>query len=85
MLARSLVERKEFAQAAALLEPTAKSSSPAMREATGQQELENRYLLALSYEGLKRYPEALAAVLQVVDAADGQLKADAQLTCGSLL
>jgi TolA-binding protein len=47
--------------------------------------LEDRYLLALSYEGLKRYENALAALLPVVDAATGQLKTDAQLTQGSLL
>ncbi len=47
--------------------------------------MESRYLLAASYEGLKRYDDALAALLPVVDAATGQLKADAQLTEGSLL
>ena len=54
-------------------------------EGTGQQDLENRYLLAVSYEGLKRYEEALAVLLPVVDGAEDQLKADAQLTYGSLL
>ena len=42
-------------------------------------------MLAVSYEGLKRYEEALAVLLPVVDAAEGQLKADAQLAYGSLL
>ena len=79
MVARSLVERKEFAKAAAILEPlvAAKTSGP--------QDLENRYLLAVSYEGLKRYEDALAALQPVVKDAAGQLKADALLTHGSLL
>ena len=47
--------------------------------------MEDRYLLAASYEGLKRYEEALAAVKPVVEMADGQLKADAQLIYGSQL
>ena len=50
-----------------------------------QEELENRYLLAVSYEGLKRNEEALVMLGPVVGAATGQLKADAQLTYGSLL
>jgi len=79
MLARSLVEWKEFARAAAILEPMI---GPANR---GPQDLENRYLLALAQEGLKRYEEALATVRPVVEAAAGQTKADAQLTQGSLL
>lgn len=78
MLARSLVERKDYAQAVALLEPLASSNHP------GQPGLENHYLLAVSYEGLKRYDDALAALLPVVDVAAGQLKADVQLTLGSL-
>ena len=79
MLIRSLVERKEYARAVALLEPLV------VGNARGQQALEDRYLLAISYEGLKRYENALAALLPVMDAATGQLKADAQLTQGSLL
>jgi TolA-binding protein len=79
MLIRSLAERKEYARAVALLEPLVAGN------ARGQQMLEDRYLLAVSYEGLKRYENALAALLPVVDAATGQLKADAQLTQGSLL
>ena len=79
MLVRSMVERKEYARAVALLEPLAGGNS------RGQQALEDRYLLAVSYEGLKRYDNALAALLPVLDAATGQLKANAQLTQGSLL
>ena len=45
--------------------------SSRQRHAAGNSsDLENRYLLAVSYEGLKRYPEALAALLPVVDVAD---------------
>ena len=85
MLARSLVERKEFARAAALLEPLVKSAVEPLAEGSAQENIENRYLLAVTYEGLQRYPEALAAVLPVVDVATGPLKVDAQLTYGSLL
>jgi len=82
MLARSLVERKEYARAVALLE-TVIGAAPA--GAGRRQDLENRYLLALGYEGLQRYEDALSALLPVVDNAEGSLKSDAQLTCGSLL
>ena len=41
--------------------------------------------MALSYEGLRRYEDALAALLPVVDSAAGGLKADAQLEQGLLL
>ena len=81
MLARSLVERKDYARAAVLLE-TLMGTVPAGR--LSQQDLESRYLLARSYEGLKRYEDALAA-LPRVDNASGPLKSDVQLTRGSLL
>ena len=79
MLARSLVERKQYDKAVVLLEALAGTNPK------GSDNLDNRYLLAISYEGLKRYEDALAALLPVVDNAKGQLKADAQLTQGSLL
>ncbi len=79
LVARSLVERKDFAKAASILEPLAAAKNG------GPQDLENRYLLAVSYEGLKRYEDALAALQPVVKDASGQLKADALLTNGSLL
>lgn len=82
MLARSLVERKEHQRAVALLESLV-AAVPA--GGVGQQDLENRYLLAVGYEGMKRYNDALAALLPVVDNAKGPLKFDAQLTQGSLL
>ncbi len=79
------MERQEFTRAVALLEPGVGLSPLPKGEGTAQEDLENRYLLAVSYEGLKRYGEALATVRPVVDAAGGQLKSDAQLSCGSLL
>ena len=82
MLARSLVERKQYARAVALLESLIGGNRTGR---LGPQDLENRYLLAVSYEGLNRYDDALAAVLPVVNNAGGPLKADAELTHGSLL
>lgn len=79
MFARSLVERKQYTPAVAVLEPLVSGHSP------GPQGLEDRYLLAVSYEELKQYDRALAALLPVLDAATGQLKTNAQLTQGSLL
>ena len=77
--ARSLLERKNYEAAAKLLEPFGGCRRK------GEQSLEDRYLLAVAYEGLKRYDESLALALPVVDAAKGQLKTDAQLLQGSLL
>jgi cellulose synthase operon protein C len=82
MLARSLVERKEYVKAAALLESLIAASPPGRLD---QPSLENRYLLARSYEGLGRYEDGLAALLPVVDNAKGPLKSDAQSTQGALL
>ncbi len=79
LLARSLIERKQYEGAIPLLE------SLLQVDGTGAVSLENRYLLALSYEGAKRPQEAIAALLPVVDNASGQLKTDAQLVLGSLL
>ena len=83
MLARSLIERKEPARAVALLQPSV-GEIPA-GGGSRQQDLESRYLLALGYEGLNRYEDALAALKPVVDYAKGPLKSDAQLTSGTLL
>ncbi len=82
MLARSLVERKEYKKAVLLLEPMI-GEKPA--DQLGQQDLENRYLLAVSDEGLGRYQDALATLAPVVERAEGQLKRDALATQGSLL
>lgn len=85
VLACSLLERKEYARALAVIEPLAKTFPLALEGKTSQRGLENQYLLAVGYEGLKRSDEALAVLLPVVDVATGQLKADAQLTLGSVL
>ncbi len=82
MHARSLIERKKYAEAAMQLEALL-AASPAGR--LEPSDLETRYLLAVSYEGLKRYPKALAMLLPVVENAKGPLKADAQSVQGSLL
>lgn len=82
LLARSLVERKEYKKAVPLLEPMI-GAKPA--DQLGRQDLENRYLLAVSDEGLGRYAEALTALSPVVERAEGQLKRDALATHGSLL
>ncbi len=79
MRARSLVQRKQHGTAVKLLEPLVAAGT------SGRQDLEDRYLLALAYQGLKRHQDALAALLPVLDSAEGRLKSDAQLTHGSLL
>ena len=79
MAARSLIERKRYARAVTRLEALLAA------DRGGTPDLEGRYLLAAAYEGLDRYEDALAALLPVVDGADGPLKADAQLVHGSLL
>jgi len=79
MQARSLVKRNQYAPAVKLLEPLLSAGS------RGDQDLEDRYLLALAYQGLERPQDALAALLPVLDSAEGRLKSDAQLTQGSLL
>ena len=78
MKARSLVERKRFAEAVELIEPIAagKGESP---------DLESRYLLAVAYRGLGKSVESLEAVSPVAESADGRLKTDAQLLRASLL
>jgi cellulose synthase operon protein C len=82
ILARSLVEQKEYAKAVALLDSLIGVDSARQLEQPG---LENRYLLAVCFEGLKRYDDGLAAILPVVDNAKGQLKTDALATQGTLL
>jgi TolA-binding protein len=76
MHARSLVKQKQYGAAVKGLE---------LLLAAGEQDLEDRYLLALAYQGLQRHEDALAALLPVLDSAEGRLKSDAQLTQGSLL
>lgn len=73
LVARSLIERKEYQRAAQILEPLVSANG------SGDQTLENRYLLALSYEGLQRPEDALKVLAPVLQSASGQLLADAQL------
>ena len=79
LLARSRLERDDPSAAVELLEPLV---------AVGildEQGLADRYLLAQAYEGSKRYEDALAVLLPVVDAAGERLRGDALLTQGALL
>jgi TolA-binding protein len=79
MHARSMVKQKRHGTAVELLEPLVAAN------ATGRQNLEDRYLLALAYQGLERHDDALAALLTVLDSAEDPLQSDARLTQGSLL
>ena len=79
LLAGSLLERQRFDEAAKLLAPLVPANRP---EAAAP---EDRYLLAVAYEGQQRYEEALTALLPALPAAKGKLKADALLRQGALL
>jgi TolA-binding protein len=78
LLARSLIERKQFQKAADVLAALAANASK------NEQGTEERYLSALAYEGLKRYDDALAALKPVLASDNGSLKADAQLAQASV-
>lgn len=80
ILARSLLQREEHAGAAKLIEPLV---APNILDRQG---MEDRYLLALAYQGMQRYEEALPLISAVLasDAIDARLKADAQLAQGTL-
>lgn len=71
--ARSLIERKQYQKAADLLGPLVAGKEP------GAEAAEERYLLGLAYEGLKRYDQALAAIGPVLNSANAPFKTDAQL------
>jgi len=79
MRAQSHLKRKQYAEGRALLEPLVAGGRG------GEQALADRYLLAQAYQGQKSYDQALAVLLPVIDAAEGQLAADAQLTRGTIL
>jgi len=79
MQAQSLLKRKEYGRAQRLLEPLI------VVGVSDEQTLADRYLLAQAYQGQRRYDQALSVLLPVIDAAEGQLKADAQLTRGTIL
>ena len=69
--ARSLVQRKQHGPAVKLLERLMAGDAvpPAAGGRRAEPDLEARYLLALAYQGLGRYEDALAALLPVVDSA----------------
>jgi TolA-binding protein len=78
LFARSLIERKQFQKAADVLGPLAAAGGQ------GGQGIEERYLLALAYEGLKRYDDAMASLKPVLASTNESLKADAQLIQASV-
>ncbi len=78
LLAQSLLARGDNQRAMDILEPLAKSPE-------GDAALETRYLLAVAYDGLKRYDEAETVLAPVLDSADLRLRADAQLAKASIL
>ena len=79
MRARSLLERKEFAAAVDVIERLLASDTMV------EEKMNDRYLVALGYEGLKRYQDALDAIVPVLEFARGQLKIDAHLAKGTIL
>jgi TolA-binding protein len=79
LLARSLIERKEYGRAADVL------GDPSALTGRGDAAAEGQYLLALAYEGLKRYDEALAALKPALASAEASLKRDALATQASIL
>ena len=78
-VAQSLLARQKYDAAAKLLEPLVQVGLH------DQRGLEDRYLLARAYEGLKRYDDALALLLPVTDSAKGELRNDALLSQGVVL
>lgn len=80
MRARSLLERKEYSAAVEVLERLIGTNTTAADEI-----LNDHYLIALGYEGMKRYKDALDALLTVIESANGQLKRDSQLAQGTVL
>lgn len=78
ILARSLLDRKEYARAEALLKPM-------LADDAGKPSAEDEYLYSLACQGLGRHDDALAALSAVSDSAAGQVRADAQLAEASVL
>jgi TolA-binding protein len=76
--ARSLLERRQFDEAAQALLPLTTADDNEYRR-------EDLYLLAVAYEGLRRYDEALRTIAPVLTAPDARLKADALLRQASIL
>lgn len=78
LFVRSLLERKEYQLAAERIEP--RLAAGAGKEASH----EDRYLLALAYEGLHRYEDAWKLLQAVIASADEPLKSDALLAQASI-
>ena len=78
--AESLLKRKQFAEAAGVLEPLLEASDPAAETAAVV-----RYLLALAYQGQKKNEQALEVLRPLSEAKQGELLADARLTQAALL
>ena len=76
MRARSLIDRKQFQEAAEILAPGQDGKTIS---------LDNRYLLALAQQGLKQHEKALETIRPVVKDAEGRLKNDALLVEASAL
>lgn len=83
--ARSLLERKQFSAAEALLKPLvdAADDDPGAGGTPSEADLEERYLLALAYAGLDRHDAVLPRLVPVLESASGRLKTDAQLAAAS--
>jgi TolA-binding protein len=73
------LEQKQYVRAAAVIEPMLAYKLPA------EEELEVRYLLAASEEGMRKYDQALRTLEPVIESASEHLKADALLLRGSIL
>ncbi len=87
LLARSLLERKQFTAALELLKPLVESRGDGTA-ATDQQAaapLEDRYLLGLAYAGLDRHEAVLTALEPVLAGAKPPLKTEAKLAAASSL
>jgi len=76
---RSLLDRQQYTIAIGVFEPLVALAG------NNDAALEDRYLLALAYEGARRYKDGLAVLAPVLAAAHASLKSDALLTQGSLL
>jgi TolA-binding protein len=79
MLARSMLEQKQYDRAAGVLEALL------MSKPTAEQEWEIRYLLATAQEGSRQFDRALQTIEPAAKNAIGHLKDDAQLLHGTIL
>jgi TolA-binding protein len=79
LLARSLLQRKQYERAVEVLEPLVKAGDDE------EPVPEDRYFLSLAYEGLERHQEALDMLLPVIGSDAEALQVDAQAARASLL